>query len=463
MNRVVTKSVSEHLADWVEQLTPDQLDPAMERAALATVIDVLGLCVAARDADYTLSTLAAFEDQGDCTVIAHAARLSPVAAALINGTAAHGEDFDNTFEGCPVHSGAVVVPAVLALAEKHKLDGARTMLAVAAGIEIMCRLGLVSDKSVHQAGFHPTAVLGTFAATIAASIVAGLKGRAIVNSLGVAGSLASGIIEYLADGSSTKRLHAGWAAQSGLRAAALGGAGFTGPVTVFEGTHGFFSAFAPSIKPDFSLLLDGLGKKWVGSQLAFKPYACGTMVQPYIDCAVALRKQGIQADAIAEITCAVGEGTVHRLWEPLALKQTPPTAYAAKFSTPYCMAVAFMDGDAGLAQFTESKIKEPAVLKLAAKIGFEVDPKNEYPKNYTGHLRAKLTDGQVIELHQPHLRGGSRDPLSRTELERKFLKNTAFGGWSAARGEALLAYANLLPQQPSLAGFAAAAGGKTHG
>ncbi len=175
------KSVSGHLADWVAQLTPDHLDAAMERAALETVIDVLGLCVAARDADYTLATMVASDDPGDCTVIAHAVRRSPYAAALINGTAAHGEDFDNTFEGCPVHSGAVVVPAVLALAEKHQLDGTHTLLAVAAGIEVMCRLGLIADKSVHQAGFHPTAVLGTFASTVAAAIVTGLKAPAIVN------------------------------------------------------------------------------------------------------------------------------------------------------------------------------------------------------------------------------------------------------------------------------------------
>ena len=229
---------------------------------------------------------------------------------------------------------------------------------------------------MHKAGFHPTAVLGTFAAAVSGAIVKGLSAPAITDSLGIAGSMASGIIEYLADGSSTKRLHAGWAAQSGLRAAALGGAGFSGPGTVFEGTHGFFSAFAPSIKPDFSLLLDDLGRKWVGSQLAFKPYACGTMVQPYIDCAIALRRQGVQADEIESISCAVGEGTVHRLWDPLGLKQRPPTAYAAKFSTPYCMAVAFLEGDAGLAQFTEEKVKDRDVLKLAARITYWVDPKN---------------------------------------------------------------------------------------
>ncbi|WP_374653583.1 MmgE/PrpD family protein [Dongia sp.] len=447
----MTKSVSEHLANWVVSLTPEKLDSGMERAALDTVVDILGLCVAARDNDYTRSAIAACDEAGRATVIAQDRQLAPVAAALINGTAAHGEDFDNTFEGCPVHSGAVIVPATLAIAEQRGLDGARTLLAIAAGIEIMCRLGLVANKSVHQAGFHPTAVLGTFAATISAAIVTQLSRPAVVNGLGIAGSLASGIIEYLADGSSTKRLHAGWAAQSGLRAAALGAAGFTGPVTVFEGVHGFFSAFAPSIKPDFSLLLDDLGRRWVGSRLAFKPYACGTMVQPYIDCALALRKQGIPAERIAEITCAAGEGTVHRLWEPLSLKQQPPTAYAAKFSTPYCMAVAYLEGDAGLAQFTEAKIKDGEVLKLAAKIRFEIDPKNEYPRNYTGHLRARLADGTVVELNQPHLRGGGREPLSREELDMKFRRNVAFGGWSAERAEALLAFGRNLGRQPTMA------------
>ena len=448
MNATMPKSVSAHLAAWVAQLKPEHLDAAVERAAIDTVIDVLGLCVAAKDMDYTKSTMAAFDDAGDCTVIAQGKRLSAGAAAAINGTAAHGEDFDNTFEGCPVHSGAVVVPAALAIAEQMKADGPRTVLAIAAGIEVMCRLGLIADKSVHKAGFHPTAVLGTFAATVSAAIVKGLGAPAIADGLGVAGSLASGIIEYLADGSSTKRLHAGWAAQSGLRAAALGGAGFSGPGTVFEGTHGFFSAFAPSIKPDFSHLLDDLGRKWVGSQLAFKPYACGTMVQPYIDCAIKLRKQGVKADEIESISCAVGEGTVHRLWDPLSLKQNPPTAYAAKFSTPYCMAVAFLEGDAGLAQFTEEKVKDREVLKLASRITYWVDPKNEYPKNYTGHLTATLKGGKVIQIDQAQMRGGSRDPLSRAELEHKFLQNAAFGGWSNDRAQSLLEFgANLKSQR----------------
>jgi 2-methylcitrate dehydratase PrpD len=176
----------------------------------------------------------------------------------------------------------------------------------------------------------------------------------IARAFGIAGSLASGIIEYLADGSSTKRLHAGAAAQAGFRAAHLAQAGFAGPLTVFEGSHGLYKAFAPSKTPDFSKLLDGLGQRWVMETLAFKPYACGTMTQPFVDCALRLAASGVKADDIVAITCKVGEGTVHRLWEPLSEKHNPPNGYAGKFSTPYCMAVAFIDGEAGLGQFTDS-------------------------------------------------------------------------------------------------------------
>ena len=109
----------------------------------------------------------------------------------------------------------------------------------------------------------------------------------------------------------------------------------------------FFRAFAPSVVPDPGLVTDDLGTRWESARVAFKPYACGTMTQPFVDCAIRLAGRGIRADDIAELRCSVGEGTVHRLWEPLELKRRPPSAYAAKFSTPYCIAVGFLRGDAG--------------------------------------------------------------------------------------------------------------------
>jgi 2-methylcitrate dehydratase PrpD len=137
----------------------------------------------------------------------------------------------------------------------------------------------------------------------------------------------------------------------------------------------------------------------------------------------------------------VAEGTVHRLWEPLALKQAPPNAYAAKFSTPFCIAAGFVLGDAGLAAFTEETARDPRLRALAAKVRYVVDPHNPYPAGYTGHIRATLRDGRVIEERQPHLRGGHREPLSRADIEEKFRANSRHGGWEASRADAWLALA----------------------
>jgi 2-methylcitrate dehydratase PrpD len=191
------------------------------------------------------------------------------------------------------------------------------------------------------------------------------------------------------------------------------------------------------------------------ADIAFKPHACGTMTQPFIDCAIALRARGVQADDIQSITCEVGEGTVHRLWEPLGVKHAPPTPYAAKFSTPFCIAVGFLDGRAGFGQFTAQRIADPAARALAAKVRYVVDPANEYPRNFTGHLRAVLRDGTVYEVRQPHMRGGARDPLSDSEIGDKFMDNVAYGGWDAQRGRELATVLDGLFAAPGLAALEA--------
>lgn len=402
----------------------------------------MALTVAALETDYGQSARQAFPDAGAATVWGLPEGRAPEAAAAINGTCGHGEDYDNTFEGCPVHSGVVIVPALLAAAERYDLPAADVARGIVVGIEVMCRLGLVADKAVHKAGFHPTAVLGAMSAAAGVSAALGLDRIAIRNALGVAGSMASGIIEYLADGTSTKRLHAGWAAQSGMRAAALGAAGFTGPATVFEGAHGLFHGFSEPHATDFSPLTDDLGTRWESSRLAFKPFACGTMTQPFVDCAIDLARRGIRPVDVVSITCEVGEGTVHRLWAPLALKQTPPTPYAAKFSGPYCLAAGWVFGDAGLAQFTETSVRDPRVLALAGKVSFQIDPTNEYPANYTGHIAATLQDGTVVEARVPCLRGGAQAPLSRDELMAKCRANLAFAGRDTAGAVTLAQFAD---------------------
>ena len=345
-------SVAEHLVARIASVDPARLPPGVRSKCEETLIDVVGLCLAARNEDYVQAALAGCDDDGPCTAIGHKRTLSAASAAFVNGTAAHGEDFDDTFEGGPVHAGAVLVPAVLAACERHGGDGQAALAGIAIGIETMCRLSTVAPTKAHKAGFHPTAIYGAVGAAAGVAVALKLDRKQTVDALGVVGSMASGIIEYLAEGTWTKRMHAGWAAQSGLRAALLARAGFSGPRTVFEGVHGLFHGFANTLEGDYDALIGDFGTRWVTETLAFKPYPCGTMTHPYIDCARRLAARGIKADDIADMVCDVGEGTVHRLWEPLAAKQTPRNGYAGKFSTPYCVAAGFIRGNVGLGDFT---------------------------------------------------------------------------------------------------------------
>jgi 2-methylcitrate dehydratase PrpD len=431
-------SVAETLAHKIVALKPGGLPAATSRKCEDLLIDVVGLCVTARNEDYIASALAGWDDDGPCTAIGHTRTLNASGAAFVNGTAAHGEDFDDTFEGGPVHAGAVIVPAVLAAWERHNPDGRMALIGIAVGTEVLCRLSLVVPKAVHKAGFHPTAIFGAMGAAAGVGAALGLNARQIVDALGIAGSLAGGIIEYLAEGAWTKRLHAGWAAQSGIRAALLARHGFVGPRTVFEGVHGLFHGFAHTTEGDYDALTGDFGTRWVTDTLAFKPYPCGTMAQPYIDCARRLAARGVKAEDIDGIVCEVAEGTVHRLWEPLADKQRPRNGYSAKFATPYLLATGFVHGGVGLGAFTAGAISDARVLALAGKVKYVIDPQNPYPNNYTGHLRATMKDGSVIEERQPHMRGGAQEPLTRQDVADKFLLNAQHGGWSKAQSDAAL-------------------------
>jgi 2-methylcitrate dehydratase PrpD len=213
---------------------------------------------------------------------------------------------------------------------------------------------------------------------------------------------------------------------------------------VLEGTHGLFNAFAHTREGNYGALLDGFGERWAAATLAFKPYPCGTMIQPYVDCARRLARRGIRARDVVELVCEVAEGTVHRLWEPLALKQHPPNGYAAKFSAPWCIAAALVRGNVGSDTFAADAVQDPAVRALAEKVRYEIDPANPYPNEFTGAVRVRLEGGSAVEERQPHLRGGAKEPLGRADLEDKLRANARAGGWADDRIEAALALVRTL-------------------
>ena len=426
MNNIET-SVAEKFSDWVHNLNIKDIPEEVVNKLQLIIIDSFGLMVSAKYEPYIKSLINALEEHGNCTLVGHEKKVNPFNASIINGTAIHGEDFDDTFEGTPVHVGSVMVPAILSSAQAKNLDGQKFLKGLVVGSELICRLALVAPTAVHRQGFHPTAIFGAFGSSIGVSSLLGNTINEMSSGLGIVGSMASGIIEYLAEGTSTKRLHPGWAAGCGWQSANFAKSGFLGPRTVFEGQHGVFNSFAKNnIEPDFSHITSDLGNRWETKNLALKPYACGTMAQPFIDCAIKLKSKIGNVENIDKIIASVGEGTVHRLWEPLKEKQNPSTPYGAKFSVPYCISIGLINGSAGLNEFTEKCLKNLEVIKLAAKVNYEINPNDEYPKNYSGKIKIIMKDGTTYSSSQECLRGGKRDPLDRNEVIKKFEANLKF-------------------------------------
>ncbi|MEN3365654.1 MAG: hypothetical protein V7606_2928, partial [Burkholderiales bacterium] len=205
-----TATVSEQLAAVTAQL-PDAPPSTMVSVCQSLLIDITGICISARNSDFMQATRAATDEPGACTVIGQPDGRTIGMAALCNGTAAHGDDFDDTYEGGPAHAGAVVVPAVLATAEQHGLSGNDVSRGITVGAEVICRMCVVAPKLVHKAGFHPTAVFGAIGAAAGVGSALRLTAAQLVDAMGIAASMSSGIIEYLAEGAWTKRMHPGWA------------------------------------------------------------------------------------------------------------------------------------------------------------------------------------------------------------------------------------------------------------
>ena len=426
-------SVAETFSDWVHNLNINDVPEEVVKKLQLIVMDSFGLMISAKNEPYIKSLINALQDYGDCTLVGHNKKVNPFNASIINGTAIHGEDFDDTFEGTPVHVGSVMVPAMLSSAQAKNLDGENFLKGLVVGSELICRLALVAPTAVHRQGFHPTAIFGAFGASIGVSSLLGNSIDEMSSGLGIVGSMASGIIEYLAEGTSTKRLHPGWAAGCGWQSANFAKSGFLGPRTVFEGQHGVFNSFAKkNIQPDFSHIISDLGKRWESKNLALKPYACGTMAQPFIDCAIKLKGKIGDVENIDKIIASVGEGTVHRLWEPLEEKQNPSSPYGAKFSVPYCISIGLINGSAGLNEFTDKCLKNLEVIKLASKVNYEINPNDEYPRNYTGKIKIIMKDGTIYSSSQECLRGGKRDPLSINEVREKFEANLKFANVKAS-------------------------------
>jgi 2-methylcitrate dehydratase PrpD len=446
-------SASRRLARFA--LDPDlaRLPAAVRDRAALLVLDALGCALAGAPMDFGVAVRATATRLGgpaESTIIG-GGKAAAAHAVLANATMAHGLDFDDTREDAIVHTGCVAVPAALAAAEATGASGAEALAAVVAAVEVMCRVGLAVPGRFHARHFHPTALTGAFAAAAAAGRLYGLDEDQLVRAFGICGSQASGIIEYLADGTWTKRLHAGWAGHAGVVAALLARDGFTGPERVLEGEHGLYRAFADGHDgARLDGLLATLGREWEIANLTFKPYPCGSIAQPYMDCALRLRREhGLVADDVEEIRCRTAAGPVPRLWEPLTAKHRPPNGYAAKFSLPYLIALVLVKGGAALGDFTDEAVRDPRILAVASRVGYDLDPGIDYPRQFAGAVAVRLRDGRRLEARQDHPRGGPDSPLTRQELEEKFRGN-AGATLDAGRVDTIIAEVARLDRAPRL-------------
>jgi 2-methylcitrate dehydratase PrpD len=413
-------------AAWTAGLPLAAIPPEVAQAAKLHLLDALGCGLAASALGVAVAGREAAREGGgraEASVIG-AERLPAAQAALANGMLCHGLDYDDTHSDAVCHVSAVMVPAAAAAAEAAGASGAELIAALVAGNEIVARIGMAAPAAFHRRGFHPTSVCGVFGAAAAAARLRGLGPPGITQALGIAGSLAGGLFEYLADGSETKPVHAGAAARDGIVAASLAAHGATGPASVLEGRFGLFAAFADVHTIDLEPALGDLGRRWETPRIAFKPYpACHYVHAPIDAAARALGERRVAPEEIAEVVVRVPEPAVSLVLEPRADKARPRTAYDAKFSLPYGVAAMLVHGRVDIASYCAEAIADERVLSLAARVHYEVAPFATFPQAFPGGARIVLRDGQALEAELAHQRGAPENPLAAAEVREKFRTN----------------------------------------
>ncbi|OLF14103.1 2-methylcitrate dehydratase [Actinophytocola xinjiangensis] len=440
MTTVDTPTLAERLAAFAATTLADGPPPEVVASVRQRVLDVLGLCVAARGLPTSAAIAGHVAEQGgtaQASAVGLTDRVPAASAAFVNGVLAHSLDYDDTHLPSVVHPSAAVVPAALAAGEAAGASGRDTVAAIAVGLEIAVRLGMAGydselGNSVYfEHGQHATSICGAMGAAAASALLFGLDEPGVLHALGVTASFASGVIEANRTGGTVKRLHCGWAAQSGVTAAGLVRRGFTGPPTVLEGRFGFFQAFLRD-QTDLDQVTDGLGTEWSVPGIFFKPYPANHFTHTAIDAGLALRADGVPVDParLASIELRVPAAVIRTIGQPIEVKRAPATGYQAQFSGPYAVVTGLLGGSglgAGLADYTDALATDPLRRALMAKVDVVPDDRCDaiFPYQFPAVVVVRDTDGREWTAEVLANRGGPRRPLSEEELGTKFTDNVA--------------------------------------
>jgi 2-methylcitrate dehydratase PrpD len=394
------------------------------------VLDVAGLCLAARDEDFALAIVEVATEMGgppESRPLGMAVAMPAASAALVGGTLTHGHDFDDSHVGSTIHTTSSVVPAALAVAELQRARGSEVLVTIAAGLEVNARIGIGAGDGFHRRGFHPTGVCGALAASQVAGRLLGLDAARMAQAMGISGSMASGLREaYLGGETWTKRLHPGWAAHAGIIAARLARRAFSGPVRVLEGRFGLYNAMVGPGNWDATPVVAGLGHDWEIRRIGFKPYPCGVVIHPYLDALKAMmREHGLAARDLAGVHCRVAPGALETVCEPVQEKLRPTSGYQAKFSLQFCLAALAMRGDVDLDTFRDQTARDMAILELAARVSYEADPGLPYPRAHAAVVTVTTRDGRQYRRAETANRGSLEHPMSAEDVRQKFRANAA--------------------------------------
>lgn len=349
--------------------------------------------------------------EGSCSLFGMAGRSSPERAALINGGLIHSLEYDDTHTGSIVHGSAVLASSALAMGQACGAGGAATLGAFIRGWEVLVRLGLASPGGFQRAGFQVTSVGGALAAALVAAEILNVDAEVALHAVGIALSQASGVFEFLTNGSSVKSLHPGWAAHAGIVAAFFAQSGLTGPDTALDGKNGLFRQFAhdDSATTRFASAIEDLGIGWHLLDAAFKLQPCCHYLHSFVEAAQRLRHLGVEPDAVSELVCRIAPGAAPVVCLPWEVKQTA-SGHAARWSLPVVVAAALVEGSITLDTF-EAEL-HPATKALAERIRWEPLEPNGFPVRFEAELDVTLQDGRTLCVQIDDVRGNASRPAS---------------------------------------------------
>src|SRR5215813_1179578 len=410
-------NLTRDFGDFLARFRFEDLSDHAVHEARRGLIDWIGCALAGSGhstVDTLLSVLTATGGRPQATVLGRNLKLGPLEAALVNGQMGHMLDYDDTHMGGVVlHTSGPILAALFPLLERGAVDGRALICAYAAGFEAGVRVGQ-SAPGHHAGGWHLTGTLGSIAAGAAAARLLRLDTPRMIHALGIAATQASGMQQNR--GTMCKSFHAGKAASNGLLAALLAEQGFDSTDEMIEGKRGFCRIYSDKASPE--LVVEELGTRWEIASNGHKPYACGVVLHPALDAMIALRGTQVRTPAqIARVELAV---------HPFAVRITgladPETGLQSKFSIYHAAAVAYLDGRAGIAQFTDERAATADVVALRGKIEPRID---ETLAKDQATATLITTSGDRVETRVAHASGTVENPMSDRAIEDKFMANAA--------------------------------------